>query len=139
MMPSEQARIRMQMALKAAAAADEKLKGDIPRSHSYPSLQDSMAFSQAVQDIESSAFVSSSFKSNRGDKIKEEKSDRDEFVFGTAGELKLDSQRKPILLDIENEDLADPSLYTDPEEKLDRWIQKLYAMRRRKLEGDALT
>ncbi|XP_045199637.1 serine/Arginine-related protein 53-like [Mercenaria mercenaria] len=138
MTPAEQAKIRMHMALKAAAAADEKLKGDVTKSHSSTSLHDSMAFSQAIQDIESSSFAASSFKSSRGDR-KEEKSVKDDFTFGTAGELKLDSQRKPVLVDVENEDLAHPSLYTDPEEKLDQWIQKLAAMRRKKLEGEALT
>lgn len=126
------------MALKAAAAADEKLKSDVPRSHSSTSLQDSLSFSQAIQDIESSSFVTSSFKSSRGDK-KEEKIIKDEFTFGTAGELRLDSQKKPVLVDVEKEELAHPSLYTDPEEKLDKWIQKLAAMRRKKLEGEALT
>lgn len=138
MTPAEQAKIRMHMALKAAAAADEKLKGDVTKSHSSTSLHDSMAFSQALQDIESSGFAASSFKSSRGDK-KEEKPQIDDFTFGTAGELRLDSQRKPVLVDVDKEELAHPSLYTDPEEKLEKWIQKLSAMRRKKLEGEALT
>ncbi|KAL4220464.1 hypothetical protein ACF0H5_020864 [Mactra antiquata] len=136
MTPGEQARIRMHMALKAAAAADEKIKGDVPKSST--TLQDSLAFSQAIQDIESSGFSASSFKSNRGDK-KEEIVIKDEFTFGTAGEIKLDSQRRPVLIDVDNEELAHSSLYTDPEEKLAKWIQKLASMRRKKLEGEALT
>lgn len=138
MTPAEQAKIRMHMALKAAAAADEKIKGDVSRSQSSTSLQDSLNFSQALQDIEASGFTSAAFRSSRSDK-RDEKPGKDEFMFGTAGELKLDSQKKTVLVDVEKEDLAHPSLYTDPEEKLDKWIQKLAALRRKKLEGEALT
>lgn len=35
---------------------------------------------------------------------------KDEFMFGTAGELRLDSQRKPVLVDVDNEELAHPSV-----------------------------
>ncbi|XP_052782525.1 serine/Arginine-related protein 53-like [Mya arenaria] len=137
MAPSEQAKIRMNMALKAAAAADEKIKGDTQRISSATSLQDSMAFSQAIQDIESTGFSAATFKSSRGDH-KDGSTDRDEFVFGTAGELRLDSHRKPVILDIDKEDLAHPSLYSDPEERMERWVQRLTQLRRKKLEGEAL-
>lgn len=138
MTPAEQAKIRMHMALKAAAAADEKLKGEMGKSQSSTSLHDSLNFSQAIQDIEASGFSAVAFKSSRGDK-REEKPSAEGFTFGTAGELKLDSQRKPVLVDVDKEELAHPSLYTDPEEKLDKWIQKLAALRRKKLEGEVLT
>ena len=48
-----------------SAAADEKLKGEAP-SASSTSLHDSLAFSQAIQDIEKSSFAAISFKSSRG-------------------------------------------------------------------------
>lgn len=48
------------------AAADEKIKGHSEESRSSFSLQDQMNFSQSVQDIESSGFIASSFKSSRG-------------------------------------------------------------------------
>lgn len=139
MTSSEQARIRMQIALKAAAAADEKIKGHSEESRSSFSLQDQMNFSQSVQDIESSGFIASSFKSSRGDK-KEDKGLKEEFLFGTAGELKLDaSQRKPVIVNVDTDELAHPNFYTDPEEKMERWIQKLTTMRRKKLEGEAIS
>ncbi|WAR28095.1 hypothetical protein MAR_013799 [Mya arenaria] len=119
------------------AAADEKIKGDTQRISSATSLQDSMAFSQAIQDIESTGFSAATFKSSRGDH-KDGSTDRDEFVFGTAGELRLDSHRKPVILDIDKEDLAHPSLYSDPEERMERWVQRLTQLRRKKLEGEAL-
>lgn len=139
MPPSEQARIRMQMALKAAAAADEKIKGHSEESRSSLSLQDQMNYSQAIQDIESSGFMASAFKSSRGDK-KPDKTIKEEFLFGTAGELKLDpNQRKPVIVNVDTDELAHPNFYTDPEEKMDRWIQKLTTMRRKKLEGEAIS
>lgn len=129
----------MQMALKAAAAADEKIKGEgISKSSSSASLKDSLAFTNAVQDIESSGFTATSFKRHRWEK-KEEKPAIDEFTFGTAGELRLEStQKKPVLVNIETDELAAPALYSDPAEKMERWIQKLTAMRKKKLEGEAL-
>lgn len=139
MTPSEQARIRMQVALKAAAAADEKIKGHSEESRSSINIHDQMKYSQAVQDIESSGFMATSFKSSRGER-KEDKGLKDEFLFGTAAELKLDpSQRKPVIVDVETDELAHPNFYTDPEEKMERWIQKLTTMRRRKLEGEAIS
>ena len=48
------------------AAADEKIKGHSEESRSSINIHDQMHFSQAVQDIESSGFMASSFKSSRG-------------------------------------------------------------------------
>ena len=42
---------------------------------------------------------------------KEDKGIKDEFLFGTAGELKLDpSQRKPVIVDVDNDELAHPNV-----------------------------
>ena len=36
---------------------------------------------------------------------------KDEFLFGTAGELKLDpSQRKPVIVDVDKDELAHPNV-----------------------------
>ena len=43
---------------------------------------------------------------------REEKSDSNDFTFGTAGELRLDSNRKPVLVDVDKEELAHPSVST---------------------------
>ncbi|XP_052216623.1 serine/Arginine-related protein 53-like isoform X2 [Dreissena polymorpha] len=137
MAPSEQAKIRMNMALKAAAAADEKIKGDNSSKSGMSSMKESLAFSQAVQDIESGGFSAGVFKSTRNEK-RDDSNSRDEFLFGTAGELRLDGNRKAVIVDVDREELAHPSLYSDPEEKLDKWIHRLTQLRRKKLEGEAL-
>ena len=68
--PSEQAQVRLRLALRAAAAADEKLKD---HSMSSPSQQSSPLsrrdFADAVASIESDAFAPSSFKSSRLSKV----------------------------------------------------------------------
>lgn len=132
----------MQMALKAAAAADEKLRGqaDGQKVGSQRSFEESLKFTQAVQDIEGTGFAPQVFKSSRSDKKNEKVEPKEEFTFGTAGELRLDMiQRKPIDIDVNTEELAHPDFFGDPEEKIQRWIQKLGAMRRKKLEGEVLT
>ncbi|XP_021344549.1 serine/Arginine-related protein 53-like [Mizuhopecten yessoensis] len=67
MTPAEKSKLRLQLALKAAAAADERIKDQIKESQfgGASTVEDQMKFSSAVKDIESSSFVPTSFKSNR--------------------------------------------------------------------------
>ncbi|KAH9495252.1 hypothetical protein Btru_016187 [Bulinus truncatus] len=97
----------------------------------------------SVAAIEANSFVPSSFKSSTTTKVKEEElnlSSHDDAIFGsltvTGFTIKPDPDTKPIQLDPDS--IIHPSLFCSPEEKMERWIQRLSQMRRRKLEGEAI-
>lgn len=152
---SELAEERMRLALKAAAIADEKLGQNMPTEPASsepgnPSLAvlDHSNFASSVAAIEKDSFVSAAFSSsarlNNSKQIKEEAppthSSHDEAIFGSLSvsgfTLKPETDMKPISTD--PDDIIHPSLYCDPEEKMERWIQRLSMLRRKKLEGDAM-
>lgn len=137
MTPSEQAQIRMQMALKAAAAADEKIKEQTTGTKESKSHKEQLQFSNAVKEIESSSFVQSSFSSNRTDKDKTS-SKEESFSFGTAAEFKPDMAVKKILEVDDLSKLAHSNLFVDPDVKMDQWIERLKSLRQRKLEGEVI-
>ncbi|ESO92857.1 hypothetical protein LOTGIDRAFT_162334 [Lottia gigantea] len=143
MAPHEQAKIRMQFALKAAAAADEKIRQEEASSSTTETDQkpkDILSFSNAVAEIEDFGFTPSSFKSSRSTKKKEDTSEKildshDQAMFGISG-LALKTEpgfNKPITIDPNT--LAHSNLYVDSDEKMERWIAKLTSMRRKKMEG----
>ncbi|XP_046379795.2 serine/Arginine-related protein 53-like [Haliotis rufescens] len=137
MTPGEQASARMRLALKAAAAADEKIREQLQES----GVEDTISFNKAVANIEADKFKPAVFKSNRGDKIKTEPADdgyttHEQAMFGSGKvNIKLDPV-KPVY--IEPDSYAHPNLHGDSVEKMQRWLQKLSAMRKKKLEGEAL-
>lgn len=151
--PAEQAEQRMRLALKAAAAADEQLRQrsglDDSASNSATvtsslGILDHQDFAVSVAAIESDSFVSSSFSSSRSAKVKDEVAEprlsHDDAIFGslavTGFTLQPDLDTRPLNMDPDS--IIHPSLYCDPEEKMDRWIQRLSVLRRRKLEGEAM-
>lgn len=141
MTPAEQAQARMQMALKAAAAADEKIKEQLTGSSTATeskSHQEQLQFSNAIKDIESSSFVQSSFVSNRADKEKTGSKKEEEFSFGTAAEFKPDMAVKKILEVDDLTKLAHSNLFVDPEVKMDQWVERLKSLRQKKLEGEVI-
>lgn len=138
MTPAEKAQLRMKYALKAAATADEKIKAQGSKSDGK-SYEDQMKFSKAVMDIESSSFVPSSFLSSRGDKSEKETEKKDEFLFGTAAEFKPEMVTKKIPTFDDPRSLADPSLFVDPAEKMDKWLDRLNFLRKKRLEGEAMS
>ncbi|GFO26505.1 Arginine/serine-rich coiled-coil 1 [Plakobranchus ocellatus] len=159
--PAQQAEERMRLALKAAAEADQKLRmlpsnnqdtkssvapvgleSSQPRFSSY---EESQNFASSVAAIDSGNFSQAAFKSSRSTKPQETPTydlgpSHDDAIFGslavTGFTIKPDPDTKPI--DLDPESIMHPSLFTDPEERLDRWIERLTQLRRRKLEGDAL-
>lgn len=155
--PAEQAEQRMRLALKAAAAADEQLRmknmkedansnsslGTSSMGTSSLAVLEHQDFAGSVAAIESDSFVVSSFTSSRS-KVKEEPSElrlsHDDAIFGslavTGFTLKPDPDTRPI--DMDPDSIMHPSLYCDPDEKMDRWMQRLAQLRRRKLEGEAM-
>lgn len=142
---AEQAEERLKQAMKAATSADDKLKARSAVESLGSSLyQDTKNFAASVSAIESDNFVASSFKSSRSTKIKEEVPDsgmsHDDAIFGSLAisgfTLMPDPDSKPIQLDPDS--IMHPSLYCDPQAKMERWISHLTQLRRRKLEGDVI-
>lgn len=141
MTPAEQAQARMHMALKAAAAADEKIKEQLTGSAAGTggkTHQEQLQFSNAIKDIESSSFIQSSFVSNRYDKEKTGSKKEEEFSFGTAAEFKPDMAVKKILEVDDLSKLAHSNLCVDPEVKMDQWVERLKSLRQKKLEGEVI-
>lgn len=131
----------MRLALKAAAAADEKLR---IRESTSSTPSDAQTFAHAVAAIESNSFVQSNFKTSRVAKVKDEaaetQANHDDAIFGSLTvsgfTIKPDLDNKPLQFD--QESIIHPSLYIDPEEKMDKWISRLAQLRQKKLEGDAM-
>ncbi|XP_064639140.1 arginine/serine-rich coiled-coil protein 2-like [Lineus longissimus] len=152
MPPLKQAEIRMQLALKAADAANEKLKaqgvlaGAAASSTLAPSVADQLNRAKIIEDIESDGFRPVSFKSGVPIKPKKSKSNgngvSDEMshemaMFGTGNApVDLDTMIKKR---IESDALLGNILYEDMETKMKRWVQKLTMMRRQNLEGEAMS
>ncbi|KAK7484840.1 hypothetical protein BaRGS_00023883, partial [Batillaria attramentaria] len=149
MTPAEQAQARLKLALKAAAMADEKLKEQAGSSQSSPRPLDRQNFADAVASIESDSFAPATFKSSRSHKdIQKDvasthfSQSHDLAMFGAVGSSVVFTKTEPLdknAFDIDPESVMDASLNCDPEEKMKRWIQKLAAMRRKKIEGEVLT
>ncbi|CAG5129073.1 unnamed protein product [Candidula unifasciata] len=142
---AEQAEERLRQAMKAATSADEKLQArSATESLGSYLYSDTKSFAASVSAIESDSFVASSFKSSRSTKIKEEAPEsgmsHDDAIFGSLAisgfTLMPDPDTKPIQLDPDS--IMHPSLYCDPQEKMERWISRLVQLRRRKLEGDVI-
>jgi len=96
-----------------------------------------------VAEIESDSFVSSSFSSSRANKVKEEpdlRANHDDAIFGslsvTGFTLKPDPDMRPV--EINADTIIHPSLFCDPEEKMNKWVHRLTQLRKKKLEGDAI-
>lgn len=142
---SEDVEERLRLALKAAAAADEQLR-QVSSTEVKPSLAvlDRTDFANSVAEIESDSFVSSTFSSsNKINKVKDEpdiRANHDDAIFGslsvTGFTLKPDPDMRPV--DLNADSIMHPSLFCDPEEQMEKWVQRLTLLRKRKLEGDAM-
>lgn len=142
---SEQNEARMQMALKAAAATDERLRkeGLLPSNvgRTTTSVEEQVRRQQAIKDIDGEAFVQQTFTSNR-DQIKTNETtiiapNHENAMFSNVPMSYGTTDIKPTVFK-DADSLMHPNLYEDQEAKMDRWISKLTAMRRKKLEGVAM-
>jgi len=131
----------MRCAQKAATLADEQLHTKM--GEASMDVLDRQDFHSSVAAIEDDGFINAAFSSSRGIKIKDEgpkTNSHDDAIFGslsvTGFTLKPDPDTKPV--DLSADSIINPSLYCDPEEKMDRWMQRLATLRRRKLEGEAM-
>lgn len=139
MSAAEQSEARLQLALKAAAAAGEKLKeqGVLPASLTTTYVEQ-QARSRAIEGIESDSFTPSAFKSSKEKKnVASIDSVHDSAIFG-LGDLTIHATPSSELQAKDTESLMHPNLYISAEDKMQRWIKKLGDMRRRKLEGNII-
>lgn len=145
----EQNELRMQLALKAAAATDERLRKDglIPGNvgRSMLSVEEQAKRAQAIADIDGEAFVQQNFLSNRAEKTvsptRESNSlaTHENAMFSNLPIKVEDAQKKKKIQYTDPETMMAKALYENQEDKMDRWIKKLSAMRRKKLEGVAMS
>ncbi|XP_076454318.1 uncharacterized protein LOC143289232 isoform X3 [Babylonia areolata] len=153
MTPAEQAQMRLKMALRAATMSDEKLKEQSPSSAQGAPVSSPLSrqqFAEAVATIDADSFVPTSFKSSRSSKsLKETREAATELpshnmaMFGAVGNSVVFTKAEPVdksseALEDNPETLFADCLKVDPEEKMARWIQKLTALRRKRLEGEAI-
>ncbi|XP_070537953.1 serine/Arginine-related protein 53-like isoform X2 [Ptychodera flava] len=145
MTPAEKTKIRMQKALEAAASADAALRQKgLLQSGDKLSLAEQMQRQQAIEDIEQDGFVPSAFKSSQDSKPTPSASltgadeSHDAAIFG-GGSVSFQpftgakSQKKNVYVYKDRGPLASHSLFVSAEEKEERWIKKLEAMRNEKL------
>ncbi|CAH1781093.1 unnamed protein product [Owenia fusiformis] len=151
--------LRLQAALKAAAAADDKLK---IQGRLKPDLgldeEEEKFRKNAIECIENEGFFQQQFSSSTWDqkdtkkkKITtefEKENQHNKAMFGLVGQVKTErdeikielpiSGEKPKIILADTERICHPRLYNSMEERWDKWKLKLAAMRRRKLEGEAM-
>jgi len=145
---AEQAEIRLQMALQAAASADEKLKdqGAIPKSiksnssfSSLQSLDDSSKKARAIEDIERSGFEPAAFSSSKDKQSSMSVNDaHDNAIFGGAEPILLNMPTSKELKKKDTDAIMHSNLYVSAAEKMEHWKEKLRKMRQRKLEKDSM-
>ncbi|ELU02268.1 hypothetical protein CAPTEDRAFT_213808 [Capitella teleta] len=144
--PSKQAELRLQLALKAAAAADQKLheRGLLAdSSRSTPiSFEDQQKRMQDLESIEHESFEPAVFKSSASKPLASTKSVdtlHSDAIFSTSGPVILpaaSSVGQSVLSDVRQ--LFGSLFYVPQEEKQKIWMKKLREMRSRKLERDAM-
>jgi len=152
MTPAEQAEVRLQMALKAASAADDKLKkqGVIPESISSnislslltSERDDANKRARAIEGIESEGFAPAEFESStlKPASLSMGIDSVHDVAMFTVGEepIMLKAMPSKELQLKDKESLMHPNLYVSTAEKMDMWKQKLAKMRRQKMEGNAM-
>uniref|UniRef100_A0A3B3HHZ5 Arginine and serine rich coiled-coil 1 n=2 Tax=Oryzias latipes TaxID=8090 RepID=A0A3B3HHZ5_ORYLA len=142
--PAEQAKVRMQMVLQAAAKTDEVLKAKVAQREEEArkkieeegtSLEEQVRRIKDIEAIESDSFVPQAFKSSR-DVVKTE-----------PAEVKVESERAysqdislpTSIIYNDNDTLAHPSLFVDKEQAEELWLNRLVSLRQERLMGSPVT
>ncbi|XP_074658152.1 uncharacterized protein LOC141911089 [Tubulanus polymorphus] len=139
MNPVAQAEMRMQMALKAAALADQKLKKQGVLSSSPSLIQteeeinDQLERAKLIDNIERDGFDQTAFRSTKSQKedgIVNLPSHND-VIFGA--EIPQFAPTKPKIMYQESDTPFHPIYYESDEVKFERWKIRLMEMRKQKL------
>lgn len=159
--PEEQLKIKMQLALKAAAEADAQLreKGILPAGNETKekavtaapllTVQEQISRAQAIDVINAPEFQPQEFKSKKSlpkgsSLVNSPADDHSTAIFGSNMESKVIEDRivtKPnVILDrLVRDQLVHENLFADATAKQERWVKKLYSMRQRRLNGEAMS
>ncbi|XP_054651163.1 serine/Arginine-related protein 53 [Dunckerocampus dactyliophorus] len=141
--PAEQAKVRMQMVLQAAAKTDEALKAKLGKQEDEArkkldtdgtSLEEQVRRIKDIEAIESDSFVQQAFKSSR-DGIKPEpvvkqESDRTDPV---------DVHLSTSIVYNETDTLAHPALFLDKDKAEELWLNRLRSLRQERLMGSPVS
>nr|XP_057936710.1 serine/Arginine-related protein 53 [Doryrhamphus excisus]XP_057936711.1 serine/Arginine-related protein 53 [Doryrhamphus excisus]XP_057936712.1 serine/Arginine-related protein 53 [Doryrhamphus excisus]XP_057936713.1 serine/Arginine-related protein 53 [Doryrhamphus excisus]XP_057936714.1 serine/Arginine-related protein 53 [Doryrhamphus excisus] len=141
--PAEQAKVRMQMVLQAAAKTDEVLKAKLGKLEEEArrkletdgsSLEDQVRRIKDIEAIESDSFVQQAFKSSR-DGIKTEpvvkqESDRSDPV---------DVHLSTSIVYNDTDTLAHPALFMDKDKAEELWLNRLRSLRQERLMGSPVS
>ncbi|XP_013415498.1 serine/Arginine-related protein 53-like [Lingula anatina] len=146
--PAEQNKIRLQMALKAAADADNKLKaqGLIEGRTRAMELTDQLERQKAIEEIEEQGFVPQSFTSgsSKDTTVQQKQGAHESAIFGRSYSSFTSVKKEPNtettgkIVYRDTGSLLHPSLCVSAEEKMERWKKKVAEYRRKKLEGEAM-
>uniref|UniRef100_A0AAV2J224 Serine/Arginine-related protein 53 n=1 Tax=Knipowitschia caucasica TaxID=637954 RepID=A0AAV2J224_KNICA len=138
--PSEQAKVRMQLVLQAAAKTDEVLKAKVAKREEDAhkklleegtSLEEQVRRIKDIEAIESDSFVPQAFKSSRDQlkvEVKEEEEVEEEAV---SQDVSL-----PVSTVYNDTDtLAHPNLFMDKDKAEELWMKRLISLRQERLLG----
>ncbi|XP_061683183.1 serine/Arginine-related protein 53 isoform X2 [Syngnathoides biaculeatus] len=135
---AEQAKVRMQMVLQAAAKTDEVLKAKIAKQEDEArkkmdlegtSLEEQVRRIKDIEAIESDSFVPQAFKSTRADiKVEPVKLESDATDY-TDVNLPLS------IVYNDTDTLAHPALFMDKEKAEELWLNRLISLRQERLMG----
>ncbi|XP_019743201.1 serine/Arginine-related protein 53 isoform X2 [Hippocampus comes] len=141
--PAEQAKVRMQLVLQAAAKTDEVLKAKIAKQEQETrkkrdiegtSLEDQVRRIKDIEAIESDSFVPQAFKSSRDD-VK-----TDPVVKHESDRMDDADLSFPLSIVYNDSDtLAHPALFMDKEKAEEMWLNRLISLRQERLMGSPVS
>ncbi|XP_072319355.1 serine/Arginine-related protein 53 isoform X1 [Eucyclogobius newberryi] len=139
--PSEQAKVRMQLVLQAAAKTDEVLKAKVAKREEEArknlleegtSLEEQVRRIKDIEAIESDSFVPQAFKSSR-DQLKVEVKQEVERTSSPDVSLPLCTVYN------DTDTLAHPNLFMDKDKAEELWMKRLISLRQERLLGSPVT
>ncbi|XP_055022663.1 serine/Arginine-related protein 53 [Boleophthalmus pectinirostris] len=139
--PSEQAKVRMQLVLQAAAKTDEALKAKVAKREEDArkklleegtSLEEQVRRIKDIEAIESDSFVPQAFKSSR-DQLKVEVKKEEE----KTSPQELSFPLSTVYNDTDT--LAHPNLFMDKDKAEELWMKRLISLRQERLLGSPVT
>lgn len=141
---AEQAKVRLQLVLQAAAKTDEALRAKEKKEEEAKKIKEEEEVSLAeqvrrikeIEAIESDSFVPQAFKSSRDAAKVTESLEIQEAGSGVTPTVKEEDIALPTVIKYSNSDsLAHPSLFIDKEEAEKLWLNRLLSLRQERLMG----
>ncbi|XP_029472111.1 serine/Arginine-related protein 53 isoform X4 [Rhinatrema bivittatum] len=150
--PAEQAKVRLQMVLQAAAKADEALKAKEKseeeakrrKEEDQPTLVEQVKRIKEIEAIESDSFVPQAFKSSKETRKVTELSEvkHESAILGTRtanlskSEKEIEVGSIPTAIKYQDDNsLAHPNLFIEKAEAEEKWFRRLISLRHERLMG----